>query len=136
MVFSSASALLGTPGQSSYNAANHFLDAPAAERRYDGLAALTIAWGAWSQFGMAAALDDGDQRRIAARGFGSLDPQAALQALELLLGQSAPQVAVLPIDWQELEGSEAASRASRSGTGVGAQRAARRRCTNVRSSTT
>ncbi|MCU1694615.1 MAG: mycocerosic acid synthase [Mycobacterium sp.] len=49
--FSSAAALVGSPGQGAYAAANSWLDAFARWRRDQGLPANTIAWGAWAQIG-------------------------------------------------------------------------------------
>ena len=49
-VFSSASVMLGPPGQTDYVAANAFLESFAATRE-DGL---VIAWGIWRDIGMAA----------------------------------------------------------------------------------
>jgi polyketide synthase 5 len=49
--FSSAAALLGSPGQSAYAAANSWLDAFTHWRRAQGLPASAIAWGAWGEIG-------------------------------------------------------------------------------------
>ncbi|WP_099020977.1 sulfolipid-1 biosynthesis phthioceranic/hydroxyphthioceranic acid synthase [Mycolicibacterium palauense] len=55
-VFSSAAALVGSPGQGAYAAANSWLDAFAFWRRAQGLPATSIAWGAWGEVGRATAL--------------------------------------------------------------------------------
>lgn len=52
--FSSAAALLGSPGQGAYAAANSWLDAFTAWRRAQGLPATAIAWGAWGEIGRGA----------------------------------------------------------------------------------
>ncbi|WP_422742919.1 sulfolipid-1 biosynthesis phthioceranic/hydroxyphthioceranic acid synthase [Mycobacterium sp. WMMD1722] len=52
-VFSSAAALVGSPGQAAYAAANSWLDGFARWRRAQGLPATAIAWGAWAQVGRA-----------------------------------------------------------------------------------
>lgn len=57
--FSSAAALVGSPGQGAYAAANSWLDAFAYWRRAQGLPATAIAWGAWSEVGRATALAEG-----------------------------------------------------------------------------
>ncbi|ORB39182.1 SDR family NAD(P)-dependent oxidoreductase, partial [Mycobacterium paraseoulense] len=54
--FSSAAALVGSPGQGAYAAANSWLDAFAYWRRAQGLPGTAIAWGAWSEVGRATAL--------------------------------------------------------------------------------
>jgi acyl transferase domain-containing protein/acyl carrier protein len=63
--FSSAAALLGSPGQGAYAAANSWLDAFTHWRRAKGLPATTIAWGAWGQIGRAASLEEGRTTMIA-----------------------------------------------------------------------
>ena len=60
--FSSAAALVGSPGQGAYAAANSWLDAFTLWRRAQGLPATAIAWGAWAQIGRATALAEGAER--------------------------------------------------------------------------
>jgi acyl carrier protein len=49
--FSSAAALLGSPGQGAYAAANSWLDAFTSWQRSQGIPATAIAWGAWADIG-------------------------------------------------------------------------------------
>ena len=63
--FSSSAALLGSPGQGAYAAANSWLDAFTHWRRAQGLPATAIAWGPWAEIGRAAALaESGDTTMI------------------------------------------------------------------------
>ena len=57
--FSSAAALLGSPGQGAYAAANSWLDAFTYWRRAQGLPATSIAWGAWGEIGRGAGFAEG-----------------------------------------------------------------------------
>ncbi|WP_369172896.1 SDR family NAD(P)-dependent oxidoreductase [Streptomyces sp. R28] len=69
VLYSSSSALLGSPGQGSYAAANAFVDAFAQYRRDEGLPGLSLAWGLWARNSrMAEHLDQDDMRRRLARG--------------------------------------------------------------------
>jgi acyl carrier protein len=52
--FSSAAALLGSPGQGAYAAANSWLDAFTLWQRSQGVPASAIAWGAWADIGRGA----------------------------------------------------------------------------------
>ena len=63
--FSSAAALLGSPGQGAYAAANSWLDAFTYWRRAQGLPATSIAWGAWAEVGRATALAESSGAAIA-----------------------------------------------------------------------
>ncbi|MDP9360611.1 MAG: amino acid adenylation domain-containing protein [Acidobacteriota bacterium] len=97
IMFSSAVSLLGTEGQSSYAAANAYLDALAHHRRAKGLPALSINWGAWTGVHPEREARLQDLRHRA--GLGSIDAPAAFATFDRVFAIPAPQVAVLPIDW-------------------------------------
>lgn len=58
VMFSSASALIGNPGQGAYAAANGWLEGLARRRRAEGLPALAVQWGAIADVGLLAARGD------------------------------------------------------------------------------
>jgi acyl carrier protein len=100
VLFSSAAALLGSPGQASYAAANACLDALAHQRRALGLPALSLNWGPWAGEGLARHTDSA--RRWAAIGLAPIDPPAGLDTLEYLLQRpGSVEVAILPVDWPQ-----------------------------------
>ncbi|BBY96200.1 hypothetical protein MGALJ_58690 [Mycobacterium gallinarum] len=87
--FSSAAALVGSPGQGAYAAANSWLDAFTLWRRAQGLPATAIAWGAWGQIGRAAALAEGADVAIA--------PDEGFYALDALLRHNRAYTGYAPI---------------------------------------
>ncbi len=98
VMFSSVTALLGTPGQGNYAAGNAFMDVLAYYRRGQGLPALSINWGPWSGVGLAAA-DAIRGERLAARGLGSLSPDEGMAIFHRLMTQDTPpQAAVMAFD--------------------------------------
>jgi SAM-dependent methyltransferase/acyl carrier protein len=99
VMFSSAAAFLGLMGLGNYTAANAFLDALAHYRRSLGLRALSIDWAGWTRIGMAEVLGERRESQWLAKGLDSLSPEQGLQAVNDLMLQSRPQVAVLKVDW-------------------------------------
>ena len=96
--FSSGAALLGSPGQSNYAAANSFVDALAHLRRSRGQHALSIDWGSWSQVGMAAGIGEQHRRRWAAMGLGMIAPHDGVAMMKQMLASArAPQMAAMPL---------------------------------------
>ncbi|MBD0421169.1 thioester reductase domain-containing protein, partial [Streptomyces sp. TRM S81-3] len=103
VLFSSIAAVVGGPGQSTYSAANHFLDGLAQHRRARGLAATSLAWGLWAQTsGMAGHLDEADLKRIARSGFRPVESEQGPALLDLALTTGHATLAATPMDLQTL----------------------------------
>ena len=87
--FSSAAALVGSPGQGAYAAANSWLDAFTHWRRAQGLPATSIAWGAWAEIGAATtfAEETGD----------SISPEEGAYAFEALLRHNRAYTGYAPV---------------------------------------
>src|SRR5690606_26602533 len=81
VLFSSAAGTVGSPGQSTYAAANAFLDALAAARRGQGRPATSLAWGPWTS-GMTTRLSAADRARLRRQGLVELDEAEALHLLD------------------------------------------------------
>jgi len=94
--YSSVATLLGGSGQSSYVAANQFVDALAHFRRGRGQPGMSINWGGFSAIGIAARR--GISELYADRGLASLSPEEGMQQLWELLGGTAGQTVVLKLD--------------------------------------
>ena len=116
VLFSSTSALLGSPGQASYAAANSSLDGLAASWDAQGDAAVCVQWGPWGGGGMALQ-DAGTSKRLERWGMGLILPQVGLSALEGALHAQQgcrapcgfPHVAVAPMQWATFMQSPAAA---------------------------
>ncbi|KAB2350986.1 type I polyketide synthase [Actinomadura rudentiformis] len=87
---SSAAALLGSPGQAAYAAANAAIDALVAYRRAHGRPGTTINWGTWSQVGGAADL------KVTV--IEPITPDEGAEALEALLAGGRAATGVLRFD--------------------------------------
>ena len=96
VLYSSAAAVFGNPGQAAYSAANAFLDSVAETRSASGLAASSINWGPWDGPGMA---DSGLSRSMAAAtGVTALGTMEALDALEDVLRRKPVRRVVFKFD--------------------------------------
>lgn len=98
IVYSSVSAVLGSPGQANYATANALLDGLVAWRRAQGLPATGVNFGPWAKGGMAAS--HAARANLGAQGLISLDPGAALNALGEVIGHGTGQATVLKANWQ------------------------------------
>jgi polyketide synthase 5 len=87
--FSSAAAMVGSPGQGAYAAANSWLDAFTHWRRARGLPATAIAWGAWAEIGRGQELAQNTAMAIA--------PRDGAEAFEALLRHNRGYTGYAPI---------------------------------------
>ena len=88
--FSSAAALLGSPGQGAYAAPNSWLDAFTHWRRAKGLQATAIAWGAWAEIGRAAFLAGTGEMAM-------ISPEEGAYAFQILLRHDRAYSGYVPI---------------------------------------
>jgi acyl transferase domain-containing protein/acyl carrier protein len=112
VLFSSAASLLGNSGQGNYAAANAFLDGLAHHRLQQGLPAVSINWGPWSDIGMAASFESREKNRIGSHGSTFIGREQGLHILEKILQLSTDkkvgtgaQIGILPINWQKFRRS-------------------------------
>ncbi|OLF05410.1 hypothetical protein BLA60_36325 [Actinophytocola xinjiangensis] len=89
VLFASASAVIGNPGQAGYAAANAELVALAQRRHARGLTATAIAWGPWAGAGMAAGHRPANVPL--------LDPEAAAGLLGPAVASGEPSLLVLDL---------------------------------------
>ncbi|MFI1919817.1 type I polyketide synthase, partial [Nocardia sp. NPDC020380] len=99
VLFSSVAALLGSPGQANYAAANGCLDALAGIRRAAGLPATSLAWGLWADtHGMAGELAQADLTRLERTGLGALPSELGLELFDRALELDAALLVPVRLD--------------------------------------
>jgi hypothetical protein len=109
VLFSSAAAMIGSPGQANYGAANAVLDALAHRRKAAGLAATSLAWGLWSEAGgMSADLASTARARLEQLGLGTIDTELGLELFDRALGLDNAVLASLRLDPAALRRSQPA----------------------------
>ncbi|WP_222869210.1 type I polyketide synthase [Actinomadura chibensis] len=109
ILFSSAAATLGNPGQANYAAANTYLDALAHHRTRAGLRTTSLAWGLWNTAsGITGDLSAADLARLSGTGVVPLGADDALALFDVALGGDRPLLVPVRLDLGTLR-SHAAS---------------------------
>ncbi|WP_439527265.1 SDR family NAD(P)-dependent oxidoreductase [Pannonibacter sp.] len=105
VLYSSATTLVGNPGQANYVAANGYLEALARKRRAAGKPGLAVAWGAISDAGYLARNQEVNDLLSRKLGRHALSAREALDGLVALMGEpqtdlETAAVGFARIDWQ------------------------------------
>ncbi|MFD4322420.1 type I polyketide synthase, partial [Streptomyces sp. NPDC058548] len=96
VMYSSASGVMGGPGQANYAAANTFLDALAQHRRAAGLPAVSLAWGPWDRAGgMTGTMSEADVQRLTRAGLPPLSAELGTALFDAAL--TGEDAVVLPV---------------------------------------
>ncbi|WP_338057959.1 type I polyketide synthase [Streptomyces dangxiongensis] len=99
VLYSSASGVLGGPGQGNYSAANAFLDAFACWRRGQGLPAVSLAWGLWGEASaMTGSLGASDQARMSRGGIRALSVEEGMALFDAGLTADEPALVAAKFD--------------------------------------
>ena len=101
LVFSSATTVIGAPGQGAYVAANTALEALVRQRRAAGRPGLAVAWGPIEDAGYLAERPDtlaSLGRRLGAK---PIQAEQALAGLTAMIGSGLPTVAFAETNWAE-----------------------------------
>jgi NADPH:quinone reductase-like Zn-dependent oxidoreductase/acyl carrier protein len=101
LLFSSATTLVGAPGQGVYVAANMALEALARRRQAEGKPGLAVAWGPIEDVGYLARKPE--MRAALARRLGAkpITAAEALSALPAIIASGLPVVALAETNWNE-----------------------------------
>jgi acyl transferase domain-containing protein/acyl carrier protein len=99
LLFSSVAGVLGAAGQANYAAANVFLDALAAQRRAQGLPAVSMAWGAWMlESNLAVELDQVALSRVKRLGIRPLSVERGLDLFDCAREMGEPALTMVGLD--------------------------------------
>lgn len=100
LFFSSATALIGNPGQSNHAAANFFLDSYARYKSKGKVKTLSINWGTWGEVGKLTT-NKMLMTNIKKIGYRLLSNSEGIEALQNALQSVSSNQAYIPIDWDK-----------------------------------
>ncbi len=103
VVYSSVTTLWGNPGQASYVAANHWLEAFTAYRRQLGLPATCVRWGAIDDVGFLQRNEKIKAALTKRTGSQATSASQALDILEKMLVTDQPMLGVMELNWNLLK---------------------------------
>ncbi|ORA05277.1 hypothetical protein BST12_29395, partial [Mycobacterium angelicum] len=99
VLFSSAAATFGNPGQANYAAANATLDALAHHRHRHQLPATSLAWGYWhTPSGMTAHLQTVDQARVTRTSLTPISTEHGLALFDAAVTHHQPNQVLTPLN--------------------------------------
>jgi len=101
LLFSSATTLLGAPGQGAYVAANATLEALARRRHAEGRPALAVAWGPIADAGYLALRPEARDALARRLGAKPIPATQALAALPAMLASGLPVVGYAEANWSD-----------------------------------
>ncbi|MCP3803258.1 SDR family NAD(P)-dependent oxidoreductase [Allokutzneria sp. A3M-2-11 16] len=91
VLFSSAAATFGGPGQANYAAANAYLDAFAQRSRAEGGPAQSLAWGLWAERSeMTGHLGEADRKRMSSVGVARMSTEEGLALFDAAVRSDRP----------------------------------------------
>lgn len=103
VLFSSATTMIGNPGQGAYVAANGFLEGLARRRRRRGLPALAVAWGAIGDVGVLARSRSTQEALERRTGVKAMTAREALDLMAQSLLEPRTMddgvIVIAPVDW-------------------------------------
>lgn len=102
VLFSSATTLLGNPGQANYVAANSHLEALTRYRRDRGLPATCVCWGAIDDAGFLARNEKIKAALLSRMGGSAIKSALALEILEAMLLSNQSEIGVMDFSWKAL----------------------------------
>ncbi|WP_178133513.1 type I polyketide synthase [Vineibacter terrae] len=105
VLFSSATVLIGNPGQTNYVAANAFLEGLAQRRRAEGLPGLAVSWGAIGDVGYLARNASVNRALSQRLGSTTLAASEALAGLDQLLARDGRDVAAAALGYARIDWS-------------------------------
>ncbi|MCQ0041894.1 MAG: type I polyketide synthase [Bombella sp.] len=104
VLYSSFTAEIGNLGQSSYMAANSYLNALAENRRQQGLPAMAVGWGAIGDVGMLTE-SDAAGRMFDVAGIRTMMAADSLAYLPVLYGVDRSDVSLVDLNWAQVFGA-------------------------------